>query len=205
MGYTDVYTFSISETEDKETPSSTSGEVKARKSCWVTYSSANEMLPEGMSRRDQGEMMKPMAAGSGKGKQTIQPLELWSGNDNRKANTIYSDVHYFQTQPRLYSGCNSQRLWHLWTIKMIQVNKNTQFSQPENNHKGTEAEGNGYIAQVPLSTKPQSVLWSENILKIYKGMLEQCCKILFFDGWGGENNWNWIWGTKSLFSEAGIY
>lgn len=67
MGYLKDYTFSISETEDRETPSRTSGAVKARKSCWVTYSSVNEMLPEGMSRRDQGEMMKPMAAGSGKG------------------------------------------------------------------------------------------------------------------------------------------
>lgn len=67
MGYANVYTFSISETEDKETPSSTSGAVKALKSCWVTYSSVNEMLPEGISRRDQGEMMKPMAAGSGQG------------------------------------------------------------------------------------------------------------------------------------------
>ncbi len=67
MGYLKDYTFSISETEDKETPSRTSGAVKARKSCWVTYSSVNEMLPEGMSRRDQGEMMKPMAAGSGEG------------------------------------------------------------------------------------------------------------------------------------------
>lgn len=66
-GYGNVYTFSISETEDKEIPSRTSGAVKARKSCWVTYSSVNEMLPEGMSRRDQGEMMKPMAVGSGKG------------------------------------------------------------------------------------------------------------------------------------------
>lgn len=48
-----------------EAPPRTSGAVKALKSCWVTYSSVNEMLPEGMSRRDQGEMMKPIAAGSG--------------------------------------------------------------------------------------------------------------------------------------------
>lgn len=60
-------TFSISETEDRETPSSTSGAVKARKSCWVTYSSVKEIFPEGMSRRDQGEMIKPMAAGSAQG------------------------------------------------------------------------------------------------------------------------------------------
>lgn len=70
-----VCTFSISETEVKETPSKTSGAVKALKSCWVTYSSVNEMLPEGMSRRDQGEMMKPMAAGSGGGKQINQLSE----------------------------------------------------------------------------------------------------------------------------------
>ena len=57
----------MSEMEVKEAPSRTSGAVKALKSCWVTYSSVNEMLPEGMSRRDQGEMMKPMAAGSGGG------------------------------------------------------------------------------------------------------------------------------------------
>lgn len=57
-------TFSMSETQDKEVPSSTSGAVKARRSCWVTYSSVKEMLPDGMSRRDQGEMMKPMAEGS---------------------------------------------------------------------------------------------------------------------------------------------
>lgn len=60
-------TFSMSETQDKEVPSSTSGAVKARRSCWVTYSSVKEMLPDGMSRRDQGEMMKPMAEGSAKG------------------------------------------------------------------------------------------------------------------------------------------
>lgn len=60
-----MFTFSISETDDKETPSSTSGAVNARRSCWVTYSPVNEMLPEGMSRRDHGEMMKPMAEGSG--------------------------------------------------------------------------------------------------------------------------------------------
>lgn len=57
----------MSETEVREFPSRTSGAVKAFKSCWVTYSSANETLPEGMSRRDQGEMMKPMDAGSGGG------------------------------------------------------------------------------------------------------------------------------------------
>lgn len=55
----------MSETEVMEAPPRTSGAVKALKSCWVTYSSVNEMLPEGMSRRDQGEMMKPIAAGSG--------------------------------------------------------------------------------------------------------------------------------------------
>lgn len=71
-----VHTFSMSETEVKEAPPRTSGAVKALKSCWVTYSSVNEMLPEGMSRRDQGEMMKPIAAGSGGGKQTIQPQEI---------------------------------------------------------------------------------------------------------------------------------
>lgn len=78
MGNVNVYTFSISDTEDRESPSRTSGAVNARRSCWVTYSSVNEMLPEGMSRRDQGEMMKPMAAGSGE-KQMIQPLEMLSG------------------------------------------------------------------------------------------------------------------------------
>lgn len=78
MCYVKVYTFSISATEARETPSRTSGAVKALKSCWVTYSSVNEMLPEGMSRRDQGEMMKPMAAGSGEGNKTIQPLEIRS-------------------------------------------------------------------------------------------------------------------------------
>lgn len=56
MSYVKVYTFSISEMEDKETPSRTSGAVKALKSCWVTYSFVNEMLPEGMSRRDQGDI-----------------------------------------------------------------------------------------------------------------------------------------------------
>lgn len=62
-----VYTFSMSEMESKEPPSRTSGAVKALKSCCVTYSSVNEMLPEGMSRRDHGEIMKPMAAGSADG------------------------------------------------------------------------------------------------------------------------------------------
>lgn len=57
----------MSETEFKGLPSMTSGAVKALKSSWVTYSSVNETLPEGMRRRDQGEMMKPMAAGSGDG------------------------------------------------------------------------------------------------------------------------------------------
>ncbi|TNN53361.1 hypothetical protein EYF80_036428 [Liparis tanakae] len=49
--------------EVKEAPPRTSGAVKALKSCSVTYSSVKEMLPEGMSRRDQGEMMKPMFVG----------------------------------------------------------------------------------------------------------------------------------------------
>ena len=57
-------TFSMSETEAKGIPSRTSGAVKALRSCWVTFSSVKEMFPEGMSSRDQGEMMKPMAEGS---------------------------------------------------------------------------------------------------------------------------------------------
>ncbi len=77
------FTFSMSETEDKEAPSRTSGAVKARKSCWVTYSSVKEMLPEGMSRRDHGEMMKPIAAGSGKRKQT---LKTFTGDTIRDQN-----------------------------------------------------------------------------------------------------------------------
>lgn len=91
MGYADVFTFSMSETEDKETPSSTSGEVKARKSCWVTYSSANEMLPEGMSRRDQGEMMKPMAAGSGQGN---RQFSRWRYDQET---TTGKQIQYIQT------------------------------------------------------------------------------------------------------------
>ena len=67
MRYVKVYTFSISEMEVRDNPSRTSGAVKALRSCWVTYSSVNEMFPEGMRRRDQGEMMKPMAVGSGEG------------------------------------------------------------------------------------------------------------------------------------------
>lgn len=54
----------MSETDVSVTPSRTSGAVKALRSCCVTYSSVKEMFPEGMSRRDQGEMMKPIAAGS---------------------------------------------------------------------------------------------------------------------------------------------
>ncbi len=73
----------MSETEDKEAPSRTSGAVKARKSCWVTYSSVKEMLPEGMSRRDHGEMMKPIAAGSRKRKQT---LKTFTGDTIRDQN-----------------------------------------------------------------------------------------------------------------------
>lgn len=70
---TPMFTFSMSETEDKETPSSTSGAVNARKSCWVTYSSVNETLPDGMSRRDHGEMMKPIAEGSGQRDKRVKP------------------------------------------------------------------------------------------------------------------------------------
>lgn len=62
-----VFTFSMSETEFRAFPSRTSGAVKALKSFCVTYSSAKEMLPDGMSRSDQGEMIKPMAEGSGDG------------------------------------------------------------------------------------------------------------------------------------------
>lgn len=69
----------MSETQDKEVPSSTSGAVKARRSCWVTYSSVKEMLPDGMSRRDQGEMMKPMAEGSANGERNYS---LNAGGNN---------------------------------------------------------------------------------------------------------------------------
>lgn len=81
-----VYTFSMSETDSKEIPCKSSGAVKALKSCWVTYSSVNEMLPEGMSRRDQGEIMKPMAAGSADRIKTIQHLRDMIRNQNRKTN-----------------------------------------------------------------------------------------------------------------------
>lgn len=80
-----MFTFSISETDDKETPSSTSGAVNARKSCWVTYSSVNETLPEGMSRRDHGEMMKPVAEGSGQRNREVKHCrynqgQIWTRN-----------------------------------------------------------------------------------------------------------------------------
>jgi len=45
-------------------PFSTSGGVKARRSFCVTFSSVNEMFPEGISSSDHGEMMKPNADGS---------------------------------------------------------------------------------------------------------------------------------------------
>lgn len=92
MEYLNVFTFSMSEMEVKETPSRTSGAVKALKSCWVTYSSVNEMLPEGMSRRDQGEMMKPMAALSGGGNRQFN-----HGRYDQKPKTgkqIILDFHY---------------------------------------------------------------------------------------------------------------
>lgn len=57
-------TFSISAREDKDLLWRTSGAVKARKSWLETFSSVNDMLPEGSSRRDQGEMINPRAAGS---------------------------------------------------------------------------------------------------------------------------------------------
>lgn len=78
-----VYTFSMSETEVKEFPFRTSGAVKALKSCWVTYSSVNEMLPDGMSRRDQGDIIKPMAEGSGNGN-NISMISLPSQLNSRK-------------------------------------------------------------------------------------------------------------------------
>lgn len=46
-----------------------------------------------------------------------------------------------------------------------------------------EAKRNDYTAQFSLPTKPQAVLWLETVLKIYRGMLEQCCKILFFNSY----------------------
>lgn len=94
IGYEKIYTFSTSATEDKDTPSRTSGAVKARKSCWVTYSSVKEMLPEGMSRRDQGEMIKPMAVGSAEGNQQIKPLEI-------KKKITFSHFHYLNSQSKM--------------------------------------------------------------------------------------------------------
>lgn len=63
--YSIINTFSISDREERVTPSRTSGAVKALRSCCVTFSSVKEMLPEGINNRDQGEMMKPRAEGSG--------------------------------------------------------------------------------------------------------------------------------------------
>lgn len=171
-GSVKVYTFSISETEVKEAPSRTSGAVKARKSCWVTYSSVNEMLPEGMSRRDQGEMMKPMAEGSGEGNRHFDhDQEQKQHNLNTRPlfhMHIHSHIKYcvfgLDTSIKFYlsiyslnaatvdksnhSGCFSLRLWRLWKLKMIEVNKNTCcfLSLQENNCWGIEAERNGYTA-----------------------------------------------------------
>lgn len=65
---------------------------------------------------------------------------------------------------------------------MIEVNKNTCcfLSLQENNCWGIGADRNGHTAQFSFPTKPQPALWLENVLKIYKGMFEQRCKILFF-------------------------
>lgn len=174
MGYVKVYTFSISATEARETPSRTSGAVKALKSCWVTYSSVNEMLPEGMSRRDQGEMMKPMAAGSGEGNRQFNHriYDQKQKQENKYNNIFRLPLCKFQvivTQAHTHSvnmkhcvfkldtsikfclsiyrpntatvdisnhsGCFSLRLWRLWKLKMIEVNKNTCcfLSLQENN------------------------------------------------------------------------
>lgn len=89
-------TCSISESEDKLKPSSTSGAVNALRSCWVTFSSVKEMFPEGMSSRDHGEMMKPRAVGSAGKKhadkllKTSQVLKIWS-----KKRRIF----YIRTEP----------------------------------------------------------------------------------------------------------
>lgn len=95
----------MSETEIKEAPSRTSGAVKALKSCWVTYSSVNEMLPEGMSRRDQGEMMKPIAAGS---EVRNTQLNHWICDQEQEHISTYRIPHYLNSQP--LSHINTQCL-----------------------------------------------------------------------------------------------
>lgn len=57
-------TFSTSERDDRDWFCRTSGAVNARRSCWDTLSSVNDMLPDGSNRRDHGEMMNPRAVGS---------------------------------------------------------------------------------------------------------------------------------------------
>ena len=76
----------MSEREARATPSRTSGAVKALRSCWVTFSSVKETLPEGMSSRDQGEMMKPRAEGSGENTNKNTKDQDW------KQNTAHSGV-----------------------------------------------------------------------------------------------------------------
>lgn len=38
--------------------------MNARRSCWDTFSSVNDTLPDGSNRRDHGEMMNPREVGS---------------------------------------------------------------------------------------------------------------------------------------------
>lgn len=57
-------TFSTSDRDDSEWFCRTSGAVNARRSCWDTFSSVNDTLPDGSNSRDHGEMMNPRAAGS---------------------------------------------------------------------------------------------------------------------------------------------
>lgn len=69
-------TFSTSDRDDSEWFCRTSGAVNARRSCWDTFSSVNDTLPDGSNRRDHGEMMNPRAVGSAvieKGKKKQKP------------------------------------------------------------------------------------------------------------------------------------
>ena len=50
----------------------------------MTFSSVKEMFPEGMSSRDQGEMMKPMAEGSEENREEVNTRT--HGEGGRRSN-----------------------------------------------------------------------------------------------------------------------
>lgn len=106
-------TFSASDRDDREWFCRTSGAVNARRSCWETFASVNDTLPDGSNRRDHGEMMNPRAVGSAvfekkkttlKSKQRcLMPLMLF-----------YLLKDTFNISLHIINGIDSYFLFHLW-------------------------------------------------------------------------------------------